>query len=284
MPTESIPEPTFDGAVPGVPGASIREVAELPGHLPNGVAIGPYTEATPGQLLFEIPGTARYLIRDGKTIDIAVSSGADRAAAELFLHGSARGALIHQRGELPLNAATVIAPNWKSVAICGPSAVGKSTVAAALCRRGWLLVAEDITRVSWNGSMAIAWPSHDRLKLWRDACEVLGVNADALKRVRDGLEKFALPVKATTTPAALSLVVRLRIAPEIGVEEIPPSQRAYMLGETTFRPRWIDALGRRAAHAQILEQVAPSCRGVLLSGARERPIGELADQVMEAVR
>lgn len=284
MSTGPLPEASFDGPVPGIPGAVVREVAELPEHVPEGEAVGPHIEAAPGILLFEVPGIARYLIRGGQSIEVAVAPGGDRAAARLFLDGSARGALIHQRGELPLTAATLIAPNWKCVAICCPSAVGKSTLAAGLCRRGWLLVADDITRISWNGTIGVAWPSHDRLKLWRDACEMLGANADALERVREGMEKFFMPVPSTRTPAALSVVVRLRIAPELDVEEIGAAQRANLLSESTFRPRWIDPLGRRADHARVAGQVAQGCRALVLSGAREQPIAVLADRLTEAVR
>jgi hypothetical protein len=284
MQAHSHPAQPFDGPVPGVPGATIREVAELPEHLAGGACIGPCTEAAPNALLFEIPRLARYLVRDGKTIEIAVAANADRAAARLFLLGSARGALIHQRGELPLNAATLVAPNWKCVAICAPSAIGKSTLAAALCRRGWLLVADDITRVSWNGTMAVAWPGPDRLKLWRDACEMAGENADALERVRDGLERFYLPVRTVTTPASLSVAIRLHIAPHIDKIELTPPERGELLTEGTFRPRWIDPLGRRADHVRIVGQVARVCRGIVLTGARERGIEELADRVAEIVR
>lgn len=284
MSTAFPPQSTLDGPVPGIPGASVREQEDLQDHLSDARLSDPHLEVAPGALLFEVPGIARYLVRDGKTIDVAVVAGADRAAARLFLEGSARGALIQQRGELPLNAASLIAPNWKCVAICCPSVVGKSTLAAELCRRGWLLLADDITRVSWNGSMPIAWPSHNRLKLWRDACEMVGADADKLERVREGLEKYFLPVKAATTPAALSLVARLRVAPQTDVRELSAMERPEHLFESTFRPRWIDPLGRRSEYTRTVQQVARGCRAIVLSGARERPIGELADHLAEAVR
>ena len=278
------PAEKFEGPLPGIPGSCVREVDGLPEHLENGTEAGPYTEAAQNALLFEVPDIARYLVRDGKTVDVAVTAGADRAAARLFLLGSARGALILQRGELPLNAATVVAPNWKAVALCCPSAIGKSTLAAALCRRGWQFVADDITRVSWNGAMAIAWPSNDRIKLWRDACGMVGENADGLERVREGMEKYFLPVRAATTPTALRIAVRLRVAPSLDALEVAPTERAKLLSESTFRPRWLDPLGRRAEHARLAAQIARSCRGVVLNGARDRGIEELADRVAELVR
>lgn len=270
--------------MPGIPGSVVREVASLPQHLTGGEAFAPVTEGAPKTLLFEVPGIARYLVRDGKTVDVAVVPSADRAAARLFLLGSARGALIHQRGDLPLSAATVIAPNWKAVAICSPSAIGKSTLAAALCRRGWLLVADDITRVSWNGTTAIAWPSADRLKLWRDACEMMGEDADAFERVREGMEKYFLPARAAATPTALHMAVRLRVAPHLDSIEMAPAERVELLSESTFRPRWIDAMGGRVQYARTVKEIARVCRGAILNGARERNIEELADKLTELVR
>lgn len=278
------PAEKFAGVMPGIPGTMVREVESLPDHLESGAEIAPYTGAAVHRLQFEVPPIARYLIREGKTVEVAVTPGADRAAARLFLLGSARGALIHQRGELPLNAATLVTPTWKCIAISSPSAIGKSTLAAALCRRGWLLVADDITRISWNGTMAVAWPSHDALALWRQSCEMLGENADVLERVREGMEKFFLPVRATTSPAALSAVVWLRTAERVEVEEVAPVDRPELLSLATFRQRWIDPLGRRGEYARMVAQVGRLCRCVVLHGARDQPVEELADRVVETFR
>jgi len=283
MTVDSTLSASFDGPVPGVPGALVCEVAKLPEHLDGAASIGPWTEVAPGAVLFSVPKIARYLVRDGATIEVEPAPGADRGAIALFLAGSARGALIHQRGELPLTAATMIAPNWRCVAICSPSAVGKSTLAAELSRRGWLLVADDITRVSWNGSMAVAWPSHNALKLWRDACDSMNLDCSKLARVREGLEKFFVPAAAATTPASLSLLVRLRISPGAGVVHVPASQNSDLLHESTFRPRMIDPLGRRADNTRIVSQISGVCRAIVLNGARECPIAEVADRLAEAV-
>src|SRR5580700_7742688 len=75
MSTDPLPEASFDGPVPGIPGAVVREVAELPEHVPEGEAVGPHIEAAPGILLFEVPGIARYLIRGGQSIEVAVAPG-----------------------------------------------------------------------------------------------------------------------------------------------------------------------------------------------------------------
>lgn len=271
-------------SLPGVPDSVVREVEELPSSIAGLSTIAPYTSAGPNALFFEVPRTARYLVSSGKTVECQVESGGDPSAVELFLHTSARGALIHQRREIPLNATTLIAPNLQTVALCGPSPIGKSTLAAALCLRGWLLVAEDITRIAWNGTAAVAWPSAGAVKLWRDACEMLGFDPTKLTRVRESLEKYYAPVRSASAPSALGVIVRLRVAPASDVVELAPTMRADLVSESTFRPRWIDPLGCRIYHSRAAAQIGRCCRAVVLSGARERPVQELADRVAEIAR
>ncbi|HEX4078920.1 MAG TPA: hypothetical protein VHX61_08625 [Rhizomicrobium sp.] len=271
----------FDGPVRGIPGAIVREVAGLPEHLPNARIIGPATEVAPGALLFGVPGIARYLIRDGQSIEVAPVPDGDRDAARLFLHTSARGTLIHQRGELPLQGAAMAAPGGTCVAICGLSGAGKSTLAYELSRRGWLLLAEDVIRVSWSGSKALAWPSDDAVTLWRDACEAAGFFVPELKRVRAGLERYYVPLAPATTPAELNVVAVLRIAPGPGTFELTREQRLEILPGCVFRPRQVLALGLRDTHARMIAQVSGNCRMVGLDGAKQTPIREIADRLTQ---
>ena len=104
----------------GVPGATIREVPFISDVLPGAVPAGEFSVARPGALLRVIPGLARFLVRDGLTIDVAIEPGADRDAVQEFLDGAVLGALIHQRGELPLHAATLVPPGaGAAIAIAG---------------------------------------------------------------------------------------------------------------------------------------------------------------------
>ena len=277
-------ETVHNGPVAGIPGAVVREVDNLPEHLPGATRIGPYTEAAPGALLFEVPGVARFLIRDGNLVEVQPAAGADRDAIAIMIHSSARGTLVHQRGELALNAATLVAPNFRSVAICGQPSFGKSTLAAELCRRGWILVADDVTRVTWNGSMAVVWPSDDRLRLWRDSCELLGYATTGLARVRQGLEVFHVPVSAASAPTGLSMVVRLRFGGGLQAAPLPHDLCTSALFENTIRVRQIEPLGRAREHAQIVSRVSGVVRAFRLDGARRSPVSELADKLAEIVR
>jgi hypothetical protein len=274
---------SFEGSVVGIPDALVRRVDELPDQLEGGVRVGFHAQAKPGLLLQVVPGLGRFLARDGKTIEVAPEPGAVDDVLDLFLNGAVRGALMHQRGDLPLHATTLLPPGRhdSAVAICGPSGAGKSTLATELSRRGWRLVADDLTRISWDGANALAWPGRPAVKLWADACEAAGRPVTKLRRVRDGLDKYFVPLPAWSMPTRLAAVVELRLANEGAVARVAGAERLALLSHNTYRPRQIAALGQLSAHVRIVARTASTTAVYRLEGARRLRIGTLADHLGE---
>jgi len=267
-----------DEPVPGIPGAFIRRVGELPATLPEGEAAGFAAEARPGQLLFVVEGTGRFRATGGALIEFVADPGADEGKLRLFLLGTARGALIHQRGELPLHAATLVPPGRNAaIAICGPSGAGKSTLAAELSRRGWVLVADDTTRITWNGGEAVAWPSRDRIKLWRDAFESSGIDVSRLERVARDLDKYYVRVPARDTPVKLGAIAEL--AADDSGSIASAADRMALVTRNTYRSTHIRPLGMQRDHVRIVAKVASTCAMFRLPGGRTATPAELADMV-----
>lgn len=274
----------FDGPVPGIPGANIRRVDDLPEDLAGGEAVGQYVQAKPGQLLFEVPGICRCFVRDGMHIELAPVPDADLGAVKLFLNGSARGALIHQRGELPLHAATLVPPGSEgALAICGGSGAGKSTLATELSRRGWLLVADDTTRVTWGETHAVAWPSRDTIKLWRDACDANDMNVASLERVMSTIDKYYCRVPALDRSVKLAAVSELVVDGQDPQAALSPAEKLSLLTRHTYRQAYIRPLGRTADYVRLVSQVANACRITQIFGARARSVRDLADSVEQSM-
>jgi len=270
----------FAGAVDGVPDATIRQVESLPEHLEGAIQFAPHAQALPGALLLDIPGVARFLVRDGVTIDVAIARGASPWDVRIYLHGSVRSALIHQRGEMPLHAASLMPPDAQgAIAICGPSGAGKSTLALELTLRGWKLVADDMTRITVNEGRATAWPTAGSIKLWRDTCDAKGIFTAPLQRVRAGLEKLFVPVAGVCGPVPVTAIVALRLAEAAGLHTLPMPETLALLSENCCRPRQIRPLGRLAEHLAIVARVASACPVAELRGARDAPVEVLADMV-----
>jgi hypothetical protein len=269
-------------AVVDVPGSVIRVVASLPDHLPGSRGAGLYAEAIPGKFLLKIPGVARYLVSHGNLIDIAPERHADESDVQTFLAGAAHTALIHQRGELPLHAAAIVPPSGHAIVICGASGTGKSTLAAEFSRRGWFLLADDMSRVTWDGQAATASPECAFVKLWPDALKRAGLDATAFRRLRDNLEKYYVPVAHCPKPMPIEMIVSL--TPErCGIEEIQGVARFAVLSGNTRHPHQIEPLGKMHDHMRIVQRVANAVKVFRLGGARGEPVAELADRILRVM-
>lgn len=268
----------FDLHFVGLPDADIRQVDALPSTVADGADAGPNSRARPGTLYFDIPGTASFLIEQGRSIAFAIHDGADPDLVALFLHGTARAALIHMRGELPLHAATYVPPDGgPALAICGAGGAGKSTLGAQLSQRGWTLVADDVTRVTENGAELLAWPSRPAIKLWQDACAMAGLDVSRLQRVCRGYDKFYVPVPATATPVRLGSIVEL--VDGDALVDLSIGARMALISRHAFRPAQIGPLGMSAAHARIVAATVTRSRQLQLPGkARYNPTA-LADLI-----
>ncbi|HEY6926859.1 MAG TPA: hypothetical protein VI653_25460 [Steroidobacteraceae bacterium] len=254
----------WDGAVLGVPDASVVTVSSLPDRLPGGLVVGPHSQARSGALLRVVPNVARFMVTGGERIEVASEQDADPANVLSYLHGGVRAALIHQRGDLPLHATTVLPPRGDgAVAICGNSGMGKSTLAAALVRQGWALISDDLTRVTWDEQTPLAWPGSTGIKLMIDAADRLGLLPESLERTAAG--KVLMPVPANLNPVRLSSVIALRDDPTLSWRVLKGAAALAMLTQQTFRLHYVAALGVTTQHLQMTSRLAGACLCTSLS-------------------
>lgn len=166
-----------DMELDGVPATMLRQgrpdvvvrMTRLAGDLPWDEGDYPL----PDGFLLVFAGTARFLIRDGSTIKVEAADGADPANVRLFLLGSAMGALLYQRGLIPLHA-NAVAVGGCAVAFAGPSGSGKSTLAAWFHDRGYPVLADDVAVLDCRGEEIVLLPGLPRVRLWRGALEASG--------------------------------------------------------------------------------------------------------------
>ncbi len=270
--------------LPGLPDIVLREVATLPSSLPGGEPAGQYSEARPGELLIVIPALGSFLIRGGRSVDFSIDPAADRGIFTQVMNGSARAALIHQRGEYPLHAASLVPPGGVgAIAICGASGNGKSTLAAALSQRGWALVADDTTRISTVTGRPLAWPSSGQIKLWGDACTLIGVVPATLRRVSALMDKYYLPAPAHAEPVRLSAIFELQPGTAPGCRPVEGADRMGLLLRHACRPQFVKPMGGQRAQFDLVRRMAADCRLFGLGGAKALSVEELADSVAATV-
>jgi hypothetical protein len=203
---------------------------------------------------------ARYYVSEGCRIVIAPEPGAEEERILIFLMGSAMGALLHQRGILILHAGAIEA-NGRSILFCGPSGIGKSTLAAGFHKRGYSFLADDVCAVAMIDGKPSVVPGFPRLKLWADVLRKLDKDKDQLKSVRwvQGLEKYFLPVESLhKTPVAVQSVFVLGTtnADKIEITALKGGEKLNPIINNTYRLRFLNGLGGKKEHFRQCAAVA----------------------------
>ncbi|HEX8263130.1 MAG TPA: hypothetical protein VF547_09685 [Allosphingosinicella sp.] len=244
--------PTVDSGSPDV------EIAfgAVPASDHNG-----YRPTEDGTLL-AVAKVGRYLIREGRQILIDPAPDASERNVRLFLLGSAIGALLHQRGLLPLHA-NAIDLGGRAVAFSGHSGAGKSTIAAWFHDRGHRILADDVCVIGFDAAgRALAYPGIPRLRLWREALEASGRDADAYSRSFDDTDKYDVPTanEGGLDPIPLAAIYLLRKAEEEAgeaeIERLTGVDAVETLVSNTYRGGYLSMIGRTSQHLAACIRVA----------------------------
>jgi ABC transporter len=159
----------------------------IAGAIPTGT--GCYVAAD--EYLLDIPGTARYYVRNGNEVRLEMLPDTPLENVTTYLLGSCFGALCHQNGLLPLHASAVEFAG-SVTAFLGDSGAGKSTLAACLRERGHRIVSDDICLLQDQGNQIRVVPVASWLKLWNQSLQYLGQTPEKENRVYSTDDKFRL--------------------------------------------------------------------------------------------
>jgi len=211
-------------------------------------------------LTLSVPGVARYRVGGGSEILIDPEPGVSERNLRVYLLGSAMGALLHQRGLLPLHA-NAVEFEGRAVAFLGRSGAGKSTLAAWFAARGHRVLCDDVCAILLDESgAAFALPGVPRLRLWKDALTRSGRAASDFEPSFDGQDKYDVPVAGARPdgPLPLAACYLLAGAPAAGggVRDEGPAGIARLAGAgalealvaNTYRGSFVRRLGATERH------------------------------------
>ena len=217
-----------------------------------------------GGLLLAVPEVGRYLISDGAEIVVEAEPGVPAANVRLFLLGSAMGALLHQRGLLPLHA-NAVEVEGRAFAFMGESGAGKSTLAAWFHDRGFRIVADDVCVVGFDDSgKAQVRPGISRLRLWREALDATGRDVAAYQRSffgDDAPDKYDVPLAgqcATDAAMPLAAVYLLERSETLSIEPLAGVAAAEAVFANTYRGSFVPMAGSSQDHWSACVQLVRS--------------------------
>jgi hypothetical protein len=213
-----------------------------------------------GRALITIDGVCDYLVEGGRSIRLMPHLSADAPDIRLFLLGAGFGILCHQRGVVPVHAATVEI-DGEAVMMTGASGTGKSTLAAAFLRHGYRVLSDDIAPLMRSADGVRVMPAVRRIRLWEDSAEAARWDIPALERSRVSLAKFDLAIaegehQAPLVPRAVIHLGRC-LKGEFHCSALRGVAAMQAMRRQTYRWRALVGLeGAAAAYARVSEAAA----------------------------
>lgn len=268
----------------GEPDVTIRW-GRVPAEMEGAVTQGACYQAGRGRFLLHLPSVARYGVFDGREVIVDRAEGATEDDVRTILLGTVLAAVLYQRGLVPFHASAVLTPHGAAL-FGGPSGAGKSTLAAALARRGYPVLTDDVAPISIGPEgTPVLFPGAPILWLWKDALSRLDIPAEALGRVRPRLEKRIWFTSNQPAQGSVPVAGYYRLdshnKPTVEFTPVSGMERVKVLSQETYRAGVSKALAlpltlfgtvtALAQHARLVRVQRPQ-KGFLLE--------QLADQVL----
>lgn len=257
------------GLRPSAPGTDDAPVSILHGAVPRALdglilKTGPNWQRSADAFLLTIPGLARFLISGRNAITYQPENGIAADDLTAFLTGSVLGILLHLRQSVVLHASAVLV-GGQAVLFCGASGAGKSTLCAALGKRGYPMLSDDLC-VLTPGPDGRLWAESDgrQHKLWERSVRSLDLEERKGTGVRHQINKFYVSPQAIHAEAApvgrLYHLVEQRNGEEPGIESLAVADAAIMVRQNAFRPRMMWQLEQKTDYFRVAAQLYAQAR------------------------
>jgi len=254
-------EPELPGLMPGKGHTDVTiRFGEVPEHLPEPIKNkGVAYELNDDSFLLRVARVARFLVNQGKEIVIEKDKGAEDIDVALFTINTPMGALLHQRGWLPLHA-SAIEINGGCALFTGVSGAGKSTILASFHQHGYKVLADEICAISLSEEGApFVHPGVAYTYLWRDTLEHFGKDVSTLKHRQTNPEKFKVPIDERFCMLPLPLkrvyVLSTKNTPGFEIEEIKGKEKFLPIKHNSYRHRIGVAITNPAASFNIFTSI-----------------------------
>lgn len=262
---------------PGMPEVNIV-LGKVPTEITDPIEKEDGYQVAKNQFLLRVAGVGCYYVTNGNCIIVEPMEEGEERLVRIFLLGTAFGALLIQRGILPIHGSAVVVDGGCMI-FTGVSGAGKSTLLAAFRERGYSFLTDDVAAVTVDEN-GVPWvhAAYPQQKLWRDSAENIGVDTASLIPFYSGMDrdKFAVPIHKGFLSSPMPLVAVYELEAErcrdVTLKPLTGMDKLAVLMSHTYRPWLFEGLCLKAAHFRQCVSVAKEITVSCLT----RPVGEFS--------
>lgn len=232
-------------------------IGETPNSLNNVIQEGSFYQAAENEFLLKVPFNANFYISNGNNVVVKPFENSKIEELSTFICGRILGILLHQRKLNPIHGSAIKYKN-KVIAFAGISGSGKSTIIAAIEKKGGEIISDDLLLFKIDDSIKLI-PSFPFIKLWQDAIRILNIDKTRLSKIRNEIGKYYYKVKNfAKTPEKVDYIIFLNVHNKNNyeIEEIYGHKKFNFLKETTYIFANVKKTGIINSNFKICSQLA----------------------------
>ncbi len=235
------------------------DLDKTPFSLEKSISNGVLFQANENEFLFRLDSVGAYYVQNGNRITVERLNDSTDEELRLFLLGSSFGALIHQNNLIPFHGSTVTR-NGIAIIIGGASGSGKSTLAASLVKKGFDLLADDISVIDLLNKNPIVYPGIPHLKLWSDVLKEIGEDVHNHPRVRPQLLKYRVSLNKgysrKPSPIGVIIIISSKNTRGFEIQEVKGLSKLKLLRDNIYRQHYIAGNHNQEQHFYHTSELA----------------------------
>lgn len=240
------------------------------------------------QMLLEVTDVARFYVANGNLIIVEPYEAASMEQVKLYLLGSCIGAILFQRGIVPLHG-SCLKTGDNGLILTGRTGAGKSTIAAALMREGYELLTDDVAAVAFDEALSPrVYSSYPTQKLWQDAIRRLDKENAAMKLIRnnEGRTKYLFTGINGFCTGTVRLKTIVEIIPmeacELRLDKIQGMEKISIIMKNTYRRFMTIGFDIRQWHFESCLKIATDTNVYRIIRPKDEPLEkEIAHRLLE---
>ncbi|MFN8671397.1 MAG: hypothetical protein U0457_04835 [Candidatus Sericytochromatia bacterium] len=206
-----------------------------------------------------IRNVAIYRVSENK-IYIEYSNKTNINEISLFLLGSCFAFILYKKGQLPIHASSIETKNG-CVFFCGDSGVGKSTTLNAFIQKGYKMISDDVTSLSFENNKIVSYPSFPKTKIWEDTAKNFNIDISKLNKVHQEMNKYSNPIKEdffSKNENKPYILYDLNISEnnKILIEEIKGIEKIKILLKNSYRFVYVNLLKKEKNYFEQISLLA----------------------------
>jgi len=223
-----------------------------------------------------------FYAANGKFICFSPDATATDESIELYMNGSVFGAILHQRGILPIHGSSFVY-KARGIMLCGHSGAGKSSLTSAMCLSGLAtFLTDDVTPILFDDGKPVILPKSDRVKLWEDSLKQLSEQRQGLKQIRPQDNKFYLNIDhSASEPHPLHQVLIINKDDKVTepiVKKMTGAEGFSILQKEIYRLFYLRAIPqRKARYFMQISKICNQCTILHITRPADIPIKEMSD-------